>query len=687
MGYRIEQHPILDIESKKEITFYFQGKEYKAHEGEPISSALFANGIYCFGKHEKDHSSQGIFCANGQCSQCLVLVDQLPVKACITTIKEGMHIEPMIGNAPLPADDQPLNAGKVEEENVDVLIVGAGPAGLTAALELAPYGVSIILADDKKELGGKLSLQTHNFFGSIKECYAGERGISIGQKLATEVAKFDNISVRLDSPVVGVFVDGKVGIVQQGHYHLINPKVILVATGAREKNLLFPGCDLPGVYGAGAFQTLVNRDRVRAAKRLFIVGGGNVGLIAAYHALQAGIEVVGLAEALPQCGGYKVHLDKIKRLGVPVFTSHSVLKVAGNDSVEQICIAQVDNKFQPIANTEKTFNVDTVLIAVGLSPVHEILCKAREYGLCVYGAGDAESVAEASAAMFSGKITARKILQKLGFDSNIPDEWEKMSEVLRSRPGSTLEKSTVQDKVLYPNIFCVQEIPCNPCTEVCPKHSININSNTLMGLPKFNEECIGCGKCVAICPGLAITLVDKRHDETKRTAQVTIPWEMNDDIITVDSEVTTVDMQGNLIGRAKVLQIKNATWQNHRRLLVLEVPYEQADLIAGIRLPMYANGEETAEAKANAPKDTIVCRCKRVTEQEIREQIRKGVRDLNSMKALLGTCMGPCGGKTCEELILRIFQSEGISLDEVTRHVVRPFTQEVRLSSFLGETK
>ena len=90
-----------------------------------------------------------------------------------------------------------------------------------------------------------------------------------------------------------------------------------MTSGAREKSLAFPGNTLPGVYGAGAFQTLVNRDLVRSAERLFIVGGGNVGLIAGYHALQAGIPVVGLVEALPECSGYKVHKDKLAAVRRP----------------------------------------------------------------------------------------------------------------------------------------------------------------------------------------------------------------------------------------------------------------------------------------------------------------------------------------------------------------------------------
>ena len=219
-------------------------------------------------------------------------------------------------------------------------------------------------------------------------------------------------------------------------YVLVEPQVILVATGARERFLAFRGNTLPGVYGAGAFQTLVNRDLIRPAEKLFIVGGGNVGLIAGYHALQAGIEVVGLVEALPECGGYKVHKDKLVRMGVPIYTSHTVLSANGEDKVESVTIAQVDEKFRPIPGTEKSFACDSVLIAVGLDPVDEFYRKAKDFGIRAFAAGDAEEIAEASAAMFSGKIKGLEIAQALGCDvGEIPSDWYRTGEILKSRPG------------------------------------------------------------------------------------------------------------------------------------------------------------------------------------------------------------------------------------------------------------
>ena len=369
---RILEHPILPSVKKESIYFKYSNKVLEAQKDEMISTALFANGIKIFGKHPKDGAEQGIFCANGQCSQCLVVANGKTVKACIAKIEPDMEVFPIEGIPQLPEDNIPDKTSFTPPEvfQTEVFIMGGGPAGLSAAIDLASSGVKVIIADDKHILGGKLGLQTHNFFGSVKECYAGVRGIDIGTILTEKVNRHKNITVWLNSPVVGLFSDKKIGVVKEGRYVLVEPEYFLVSAGAREKILAFPGSDLPGIYGAGAFQTLVNRDLIKAADKLFVVGGGNVGLIAAYHALQAGIDVLGLVEAMPQCGGYKVHLDKIKRLGVSIWTSHTVLKAEGKGKLEKVTIAEIDKNFTPVANTEMTFEVDTLLIATGLSPIN-----------------------------------------------------------------------------------------------------------------------------------------------------------------------------------------------------------------------------------------------------------------------------------------------------------------------------
>jgi len=683
---RISRHPILNPDTRETVTFTFNGKSYGAREGEMISSAMMAHGIAIFNKHHRDGAPQGIFCANGQCSQCLVMVDGLPKKACITPVKEGMQVQELDGLPELSPDDDIVPASAVPVIETDILIVGGGPAGLSAATELAASGLHMIIADDKQVLGGKLGLQTHNFFGSIRDCHAGMRGMDIGTLLSEEAEELPNTEIWLDSPVVGVFSDGFVGIVRAGVYHLVKPKHLLVTAGAREKTLAFPGCDLPGVYGGGAFQTLVNRDLVKASDKLFIVGGGNVGLIAAYHALQAGIEVLGIVEALPQCGGYKVHLDKIKRLGIPIWTAHTILKAEGDGKLERVTIAAIDSTFTPQPGTERSFDCDTLLVAVGLSPVDELLEKARKFGFSTYAAGDADVIAEASAAIFSGRITGRKMLQDLGYDIEVPDEWYEMLGMLRSKPGQMHELSTWHkpEAKIYPVIRCVQEIPCNPCTEVCPKNSIHTQNGKLTGVPLFTNECIGCTRCVAICPGLAITLVDRDYDPEGELALVTIPWEMPVDVVKPGQEVRTTGFQGEIIGSGRVVAVKDSKWQNHRRLMLLEVPARDADAVAGVRVYDPPEKVPGTPATQEDDRDIIICRCERVTKGEIIDYIHEtGCTDFNALKAALRVGMGPCGSKTCSELAMRIFRQELGRDADIEPHTERPFTQEVPISAFL----
>jgi len=686
---RIDRHPVLDVPAAPEtVEITFDGRALPAHRGEPISSALFANGIHVFGRHEKDGAPQGIFCANGQCAQCLVVADGRAVKACITAVRPGLRVRSLVGRPELEPDDVPIAATpRLEEVTTDVLVVGGGPAGLAATAEIAEHGVRVILCDDKAALGGKLSLQTHNFFGSAADCYAGRRGTEIGSILERAVRARPEVTVWTESPVVGVFDGGAVGVVRQGRFAIVRPKALLVAAGAREKALAFPGADLPGVYGAGAFQTLVNRDRIRPARRLLIVGGGNVGLIVAYQALQAGIDVAAVVEILPEVGGYKVHRDKLLRLGIPVHTSTTVLRAEGREHVERVVAARVDGKLRPIPGTEVEFAVDTVLVAVGLSPVKELYEEGQRLGLRVYAAGDTREIAEASAALFSGKVAARTILRDLGVPVDVPEAWRAIGATLASHPGPVRGLYPLPAPVgVYPILRCAQEIPCDPCTTVCPKDSIAIPEGNLLGRPKLVGDCVGCLKCVAICPGLAISMVDRRADPAGERAKVSLAWEMPETVVAAGDTVTTTGFEGEVVGQARVVRILGGKALNHRRILVLDAPAGEADRIAGVRAKSPEPLVPLASDRGGANDATILCRCERVTRERVIDYVLEtGARDLNAVKAGLRSGMGPCGGKTCEELILRVFRELGIDSRAVAPPVHRPFVQEVPITAFLAE--
>ena len=685
--YRITKHPILEVPEKEEVTFTWNGRKLKGYEGEMISSALFAAGIHIFGHHHKDNSPQGIFCANGQCSQCLVMANGQPVKSCMAPLEDNMIVTSVEGLPQLPADDAKPDTAEIPLIEVEVLIIGGGPAGLSAAVELGKRGVKTLVVDDKDRLGGKLVLQTHKFFGSVEDSHAGTRGFEIANKLEKELRQYDSVEIWLNTTAAAVFSDRIIGVVKDNHqYCKINPQKLLVATGAREKMLTFPGNTLPGVYGAGAFQTLVNRDLVKSSRRVLIVGGGNVGLIAGYHAIQAGIQVVALVEALPQVGGYKVHADKLKRLGVPIYTGHTIVAAHGSDKVQAVTIARLDENWNVMPDTHRTFQVDTLLMAVGLAEVNEFYMKAKKWGMDAFCAGDAQEIAEASAAMFTGKIEGFKIAQSLGIESGeIPNEWDVKAVILKSKPGREIrQKAPQKQDGVFPVFHCYQEVPCNPCTSVCPVGAIKTEDDKITGLPYMVDidACTGCASCIAVCPGLSVTLLDFQDDPEQPL--VTLPYEIWRDKIAVGQKVPVTDIDGAILGYYPVEKISSRKKYPGTLLVKVKIEKAVARSVVGIWVQEKQAAPSELYEKALPPDEAVVCRCERITAGEIKAAIQSGVRDLNQLKAITRAGMGACGSKTCRPMIWRIFQEEGIDLGTVTDRVDRPLFVEIPIGVLAG---
>ena len=684
---RITKHPVLDVRDGKLVSFTFDGKTMHGYAGEMVSSALFANGIRSFSIHTIDDAPQGIFCANGQCAQCTVIIDGQALKSCVTPLKEGMNVETLVHYPTLPEDDEWRPSHLPRELQCQVLIVGGGPSGLTASLELANLGFSVILVDDKERLGGKLVLQTHKFFGSMADCYAGTRGTNIGHILEKEVRNHPKITIMTNSTVAGIYSDKKAGIYEnQERYTHIAFEALIVATGARERSLVFPGNDLPGVYGAGAFQTLVNRDLVKSSERVLIVGCGNVGLIGAYHALQAGISVVGIIDIASQISGYKVHGDKIKRMGVPIYLNHTIVGVTGEGKVERVTIAQVDEDWNPLIETAKTFAVDTVLIAVGLSSADEFYAAGLDGGFPVLKTGDAQEIAEASSAMIGGRIVGREMARILGEEVEVPQEWLKKAEVLKSLPGKTFVRTHTLPKEdgWEPVLHCYQEIPCNPCTTVCAYDSIQLKGEhgTIMDLPHFAGKCIGCAQCVLICPGLAITLVRKTKEPG--WAEIILPHEFDHNYQTGD-ELVLRDCEGNSLGHGI---IKNSRFNKKHRthLFTLKVRENIAKDVVGILVQDEQITTPLSDTDfEHLPDNAIVCRCERISLGEIRQFVEENqVRDLNQLK-LPRVAMGACGGKTCLDLLPRVLVQLGVPREEIRPATIRPLAVEIPMKALANQ--
>jgi thioredoxin reductase len=315
----------------------------------------------------------------------------------------------------------------------ELAIIGAGPAGLGAAIEAAKSGIETTIIDENMRPGGQMLKQIHKFFGSHRH-YAGMRGFNIGEMLLDEVAKL-NVNIMLNTVAFGFFEGNTVGIYREGKISPLKAEKVIIATGALENSMKFKGWTLPGVMGAGAVQTIMNLHGVLPGKKVLMIGSGNVGLIVSYQLMQAGAEIVALVEAKPEITGWHVHAAKIRRLGVPIYLSQSVVNAIGNDFVEGAVIAGVDSNFNFIKGTEREIEVDQICIAVGLRPLIELARLAECHmgyidwlgGFLplhnenmmtsrkdVYVAGDVTGIEEASTALEEGRLAGVSCAYELG---------------------------------------------------------------------------------------------------------------------------------------------------------------------------------------------------------------------------------------------------------------------------------
>ncbi len=319
-------------------------------------------------------------------------------------------------------------------ERYDVIVVGAGPAGLSSAIEAAKRGLKVVVFDENSKPGGQLFKQIHKFFGS-KEHRAKIRGFKIGEELLKE-AEGAGVEVVLNAIVIGIYLDKEVTINIKDQVIHYKGDAIIVATGASENMVTFEGWTLPGVIGAGAAQTMMNLHGIQPGKRILMLGSGNVGVVVSYQLLQSGCEVVGIVDSAPKIGGYGVHSAKVARCGVQFYLSHTIIKAEGDQFVTGVTIGEVDNKWKIIPGTEKHFDVDTICLAVGLSPMSQLLkmagCEMEEnpkkggfVPLCgeygetsvkgIFVAGDVSGIEEASSAMIEGRISGVAVAYRLGF--------------------------------------------------------------------------------------------------------------------------------------------------------------------------------------------------------------------------------------------------------------------------------
>jgi len=268
----------------------------------------------------------------------------------------------------------------IRNDCIDVAVIGAGPAGLAAAIKAREAGAEkVTIIERADEPGGLLFQCIHNGFG-LQRFGQDLTGPEYAHRFIEE-ARDLHVELLLSSMVLDLTNDRQI-LVSNSKNGLMSlkPKAIVLAMGCRERtrqSLVIPGTRPAGVFTAGTAQRYVNVEGYMPGKKFVILGSGDIGMIMARRLTLEGAEVKAVVEVLPYVGGLiRNEVQCLYDFNIPLLLEHTVVNVHGLERVEAVTIAKVERNFQPVPGTEQVLECDTLLLSVGLIPENELSIKA-----------------------------------------------------------------------------------------------------------------------------------------------------------------------------------------------------------------------------------------------------------------------------------------------------------------------
>lgn len=377
------------------FTFEFDGAPVTAWPGESLAAALTSAGILGL-RHTRQGEQRGVYCGMGVCGECSVLVDGVQRRSCLEPARPGLRVVAMPALAPVrpPADETPVATAEILTP--DVLVIGAGPAGLSAARVAAAVGLNVLVVDERAKAGGQYFKQPGEGFVTAP----GGADAQFGEGAALiDAAKAAGARFLAGATVWGAFGLDHIAVATADASYVVEAKRLILSPGAYERAHPVPGWTLPGAITTGAAQTLLRAYQTAPGKRVLVAGNGPLNLQVAHELRRAGVEVVAVAELarrpgprhFPQLAAMAIasprlvadgiaHVGALALGGVPLCYGHVLTRIEGDTRVERAAIAPIHPGGR--IGAERWFDVDSVCSGYGFLPQSEI---GRALG-CAYDA-------------------------------------------------------------------------------------------------------------------------------------------------------------------------------------------------------------------------------------------------------------------------------------------------------------